>query len=192
MVEFIRYKDKDYPLYRKLCDPLYIDGTKTSVEDYPSVGKTGFLMGEPLSVGDAQKVPFFEIAMEGNKPVGLIRADLLSNTFEEEHELDWNQNSSPDVRKSFADGNNYELGVIVVAEEMRGRGLSGEMLKHLESFVKERGKTHLFSWVPERPENIPSKIFHLKNRFQIVAVYSSAEGFGFKDYRCNLFCKTVS
>ncbi len=191
MAKFVKYEERYYSLYRELCDPLYIDGTKISAEDIFSVEKTGFLMGEPVGVEEARKAPFFEIAMVGERPVGLIRADLIANVFEEVHKLDWTENGTQEIKDAFTDVSNFELGVIVVAEEMRGIGLSGELLKHLESYVREMGRVYLFSWVPERPENTPSKLFHLKNGFQVVAMYSSPEGFGFKDYRCNLFCKKV-
>ena len=190
MIEFTSYKDTYYSLYRKLCDPLYIDGSQVSYDQLQEIEERGFLMGQAISREEALKAPFFEIALE-NGPVGLIRGDLLSSTFNEEHTFEWFLKATPEIKQAFDEIKILELGVIVVTEEMKGKGLAKKLLSHLESYARGIGRKHLFSWVPEKPENKPSKLFHLKNGFQIVALYSSNIAYGFKDYQCNLLHKKI-
>ncbi len=146
----------------------------------------GFLVGKPLTFKDSQAAKFFKCILLDQKVVGFIRLDQLphkmcSSTFT----LKWQ--GSLKVWSAFCEQKGIEIGIIVVKEGYKRKGIARTLLDEAEKFAKKAKYENLFSWVVIHPRNKPSLRFHQKNGFTEVALYKTKKAWGIQDYASVLF-----
>ena len=103
--------------------------------------------------------------------------------------LRWQGNSK--IWNSFCEQKGLEIGIVVVKEEYKGKGIARTLLDHAEQFAKKAKYKNLFSWVVAHPQDKSSLHFHQKNGFAKVAFYKTKKAWGIQNYASALFWKSL-
>lgn len=168
-----------YDVY-KLDDPQY----KEEIEGL------GFLMPGGYTLEDHGKdlLKTFLVYEEKGKVLGYIRIDEIQE-MNESANAKW---LLPELKDMYFSSPHANIGGIAVSPATERHGIGTELLKVTEEKLKEKGITHLFSFVIMSPiANIPSKNFHEKNGFEKAAEAHADEMFGLKNFQSTLYHKSL-
>lgn len=188
---FNKTTEKDYEEILKLYSGYQINTDKQENQKYlDKMQHTGFLVGNPLSYEKVQSAPFTITAKAEDNVAGFVRLDKMSKDLGNHgFALQWLGDGV--VWDLFTNEQGYELGLILVDQDQKGKGVAKALLTQAEKFV-EQDSPHLFSWTVSRPQNLPSIRFHQNNGFFKIAVYSTKEAWGIKNYESILFYKKLT
>lgn len=181
----------DYEAVVSIRDVLALDVSRLNEPGYiDAVERSGFLMPVEIPQDDFKKCASDHIVCElGNKVVGFLRLDSSQEMDEEEVPV-W---VNPDMESLYWDMPHASIGKIAVLPDAGRRGIASSMLTEAERRAKERGASHLFSFIVtcDSPTNYPSIQFHTRNGFQKMAPLEPQAAYGIPDYVATLYGKKL-
>jgi GNAT superfamily N-acetyltransferase len=185
---FRPYSPTNYQDYLRLYQPYWVDEKRVNTDSSyrGELSQSGFLVGDPNAT-DSELMsdsPFHLCAYAGDTVVGIIRADRLTTSRNNDDGITWQVEGAS--KQAFLVGQGLELGVIMVDQTMKGQGIAKGLLTRLTSWMRDNGYQYLFSWVVSSPANNPSLSFHHKTGFEHIATFSAKQAFGIANYESRL------
>ncbi len=182
---------EDYHKFLAIYQQFYFDPLLAKQKAYVrTMENKGFLVGRPFAFKDSLAAKFFKCVLLNQKPVGFIRLDHLSHEMcSSAFTLKWQGNLK--IWNAFCEQRGVEIGIIVVEEKYKGKGIAHVLLEEAERFARKAKYKNLFSWVVTHPQNKPSLRFHRRNGFTEVAFYEAKKAWGIQNYASVLFWKQL-
>jgi len=181
----------DYKDIKEIKSVLAFTTSKLDDSHYKEeIERLGFLIPGEYTLEDHENdlKKIFLVYEDDGKTHGYLRIDEAQEMSKSDKTI-W---LLPELKDIYFSSPHANIGGIAVSPTAGRHGIGTELLNTAEQKLKEKGISHLFSFVIISPiTNIPSKNFHEKNGFQKAAEATAPEMFGLKNFKSTLYYKNL-